>query len=216
MRTDKLENIRNYWDGYYKCRKAPSAPSTFAQFCKSNFIDNNHVILELGCGNARDSFYFAETNSVIGIDASAEVIEQNNSNKDSLGLNNVEFFSGFFGNDLDVGKFSNVDVIYSRFVLHAMTEELEDCVLDNSFGLLPMGGLFMAEFRTIHDPLKEQGTAISENEKITDHYRRFINLEAMKCKLMERGFNILFEIESSGLAAYKEDDPVVARIIAQK
>ena len=62
MNTVKLKDQIRYWDIYYKNNNVPLEPTSFAKYClplikkKSNF-------LELGCGNGRDSIFFARNNT---------------------------------------------------------------------------------------------------------------------------------------------------------
>lgn len=208
------DGIKEYWDGFYSKDQAPRTPSSFAEFCKQKYIEDDKTIFEIGCGNGRDTFYFAKTNSAIAIDASDTVIEKNKLHARQLGLENIEFVSGFFGETESVTN-KCVDYFYSRFVLHAMDEYFENSVIALASKMLISGGLFLAEFRTTKDPLSQQGVAIGQNERITDHYRRFIDAGTIVSKLGAAGFEILYSVESNGLAIYKDDDPVVARIIAR-
>ncbi|NOQ76560.1 MAG: adenylyl-sulfate kinase [Methylococcaceae bacterium] len=207
--------IKEYWDSYYSKSIAPSAPSSFAEFCKQKYMEDNKIIFELGCGNGRDSFFFSQTNSLFSIDASETAIGKNQQYADENNIVNIRFMSGFFG-DTELLINEKVDYFYSRFVLHAMDEEFESSVITLSSTMLNPDGLFFAEFRTIKDPLSKQGVSIGENERITDHYRRFIDASSIIAKLSEANFEILYSIESNGLAVYKEDDPVVARIVARR
>jgi bifunctional enzyme CysN/CysC len=208
------DSIKEYWDGYYAKSIAPSKSSTFANFCKKEYIEDNKLILEIGCGNGRDSFFFAKTNQLISIDASETAIQKNNEYADANDINNIDFKRGFFG-DTELIIDNHVDYIYSRFVLHAMDENFENSVITISSKMLKPGGLFLAEFRTIKDPLSKEGFSIEENEKITDHYRRFIDASTIISKLDQAGFEVLYSIESDGLAIYKDDNPVVARVVAR-
>ena len=61
-----------------------------------------------------------------------------------------------------------------------------------------------------------KGEVISSNERSEGHYRRFIDFNELKSRLIDAGFEIEESLESNGLAIYKDDDPVVIRIIAKK
>tara|TARA_B100001939_G_C16486912_1_gene423807 strand:- start:243 stop:470 length:228 start_codon:yes stop_codon:yes gene_type:complete len=74
----------------------------------------------------------------------------------------------------------------------------------------------MTEFRSDKDPLMKLGKKISENERYTDHYRRFVNFDKFKNKLNKQGFKIIYQIEKRGLSKVKNDNPVLCRIIFQK
>lgn len=62
----------------------------------------------------------------------------------------------------------------------------------------------------------KKGEALSETENFTTHYRRYMDLDRFIGKLENLGFEVLFKIEDKDLAVYKDDNPHVIRIIAQK
>lgn len=204
-----------YWDMYYQKRKAPINPSPFALFCKENYLNSHCHILEFGCGNGRDSFYFSKSHRVTAIDESGVVIETNKSRAVQEGLLSIDFLHGKFGSEIS-GLPNEVDAIYARFVIHAMPEDAETRALYESWRLLKNGGMLFLEFRTIHDPLIGKGKEVSSTERITDHYRRFIDFPIFCEKLTNIGFKITYSIEKQGLATYGNDDPIVGRVVAIK
>lgn len=205
----------NYWDSYYKKRTAPINPSSFALFCNENYLDKNSHVLEFGCGNGRDSFYFSKTHRVTAIDESRVVVESSRTRAIQEGILSLDFLHGEFGREIP-GLPNEVDAVYGRFVIHAMPEDSEARALRESWRLLRNGGKLFLEFRTIHDPLMAKGTQLGKNERITDHYRRFIDFKEFCAKLSGLGFNLEFAIEKQGLATHWSDDPVVGRIVATK
>ena len=62
----------------------------------------------------------------------------------------------------------------------------------------------------------EKGEKISESENVTTHYRRYLDFNETIEKLENRGLKIIYKLESQGLAKYKDDDPTLIRIVAQK
>lgn len=50
---------KKYWSEYYSTHQKPTGESTFAQFVESR-LDDNKTLIELGCGNGRDSVFFAK------------------------------------------------------------------------------------------------------------------------------------------------------------
>ena len=54
------------------------------------------------------------------------------------------------------------------------------------------------------------------NAYITDHYRRFIVPDEIRQKLESLGFSIQFFEEGQGFSIYKDDDPVLLRVMAKK
>ena len=50
---------KDYWDRYFSKKNGIETPSTFGHYV-SDLLKKGESILELGCGNGRDSFYFAK------------------------------------------------------------------------------------------------------------------------------------------------------------
>ena len=80
MKTKKYKN-RTYWNHFYKKFRFAS-PSNFAKFVfKKKYITKSDKLLEIGCGNGRDIFYFIKNGIYsYGLDKSSVAI-QNNLNK---------------------------------------------------------------------------------------------------------------------------------------
>lgn len=210
---------QTYWDAFYEKNTDLQEPSSFAVFCLINFLKDypNKSIIEFGCGNGRDSFYFALNNiSVIAIDCSTKAIETNNL---ALASNNIEeklqFYEGEFEDLIESFK-DQFSIVYSRFTMHAVNQQAENKIMNKAFEFLPTGGLFMLEFRTINDPLMKKGKAISDTERLTTHYRRFIDATEFVQKCAKIGFKLKYFIEQDNLSVYKEDNPVLARIVLTK
>ena len=204
---------RRYWTKYYKAHRENLQPSTFAQYCHKNYLVNSphKLLLELGCGNGRYSIYFIKNNlNVTGLDIAGEEIRY-------LKRKNLSSNLNFVCSDFTVyNKPNHFDYIYSRFTFHAITEDQENSTLQNSFINLKHGGIIFIEARSIKDEMFKASKKISSNEGETDHYRRFIVFDDFINKIKQSGFEIIESVEQSGLAAYKDDDPVVIRVIAKK
>jgi adenylylsulfate kinase-like enzyme/SAM-dependent methyltransferase len=208
-------SIVDYWNRYYAARLAPQEPTPFARFCKERFIEDGRYLFEIGCGNGRDALYFARTNPVYAIDASSEAIAQNERRAAEFGLTDMTFAVGFYGEFIP-RLARPPEYVYARFVLHAIDEVYQRSILAGAYATLAPGGLLLTEFRTVKDPLARQGMSIGVNERVTDHYRRFIDINALCEQLSRLGFEIVYSVESQGLAVHKEEDPVVGRVVARK
>jgi tellurite methyltransferase len=211
---------RKYWDKYYNSNtplESIKDPSTFARFCSEDFFSGEKLnIVDLGCGNGRDSVYFAQLgHNVYSIDQSLPA-HHNESCSDFGNLdNNLHFISGDFIN-YDYSNFKNVDVFYSRFTLHAIKANEEAIVLDSVFNNLSSNGIFAIEVRTINDPLFGVGDFISDTTFKTDHKRRFINPSDFIFDTLSRGFVLKYFIETNNLSIVGDDNPVLMRIVLQK
>lgn len=201
-----------HWRGYYAQQVAPLAPSPFAEFVQQQ-LPAGARLLEVGCGNGRDAAFFArQRHEVTAIDLSDAAIDACRARHEGLPVQFLHGalpeFSGRF-----VGGF---DVIYSRFVIHAMPlpEEIE--LLAAAARVLRPDGLFYLECRSINDPMARLGKVISPTERLHGHYRRFLVLDDLIDRLVGAGFKILEKVESAGLAVHGTEDPVVIRIKAQR
>lgn len=208
---------KKYWENFYSIVKIPDYPSSFAEFIQSNYkLNENRVLLELGCGNGRDIIYFAKKNPslrCIGIDQCTNVI---NHLSKVTNYKNLTFVASNF-TSLNNHK-EKIDYIYSRFTMHSIKEDEEDRLLLWLKRNTQQGGIFFVEARSTKDPIIQTGVKIDgeKNAYMFDHYRRFLEFDVFKDKLINVGFEILFSIESNNLAIYKDDNPFVIRIVARK
>lgn len=201
---------KSFWKEYYKKNPNPVEASSFASFC-IGFLCEGKSLIELGCGNGRDSLYFAENNiKVTAIDQIEEEIDYLNQ---KYGSDNIKFIARDFTN---LKKDTKFDYIYSRFTLHSITEDKEKKVFEWIESQLNKDGLFLLEVRSMNDPMFKQGRQISENENITTHYRRYLDFKKTVESLEKCGLTILYKLESRGLSVYKDDDPMLIRIVAKK
>jgi adenylylsulfate kinase-like enzyme/phospholipid N-methyltransferase len=203
----------SYWNKYYENRKATTEPSKFAAWVSERLTENRNI-LELGCGNGRDSLYFRKKGmNVTAVDASRKVIEQLKKENQE---DNIYFVCDDFVCTPTIfsGQF---DYVYSRFSLHAINEKQETEVIKNVFRVLKNGGRFFIETRGIHDELYGKGEKLAENTYFYEgHFRRFIEREKLVNKLKKEGFAIEYEAEERGFAPYGDADPLVIRIVAEK
>jgi len=221
--TDALQQTSQFWREFYAKHSLRHDPSPFAQWCLEYQLKPDSRLLELGCGNGRDSFTFLHHGlPVIAVDGCEVAIEDNLAHYNerapkaeggfyTLNFAELEKLEVLAGKQLQ-----QVNTIYTRFVLHAIPETLEDVLLAFAARILPTGGRMLHEFRTIRDPLMQKGEILSSNERLTDHYRRFLDPDAFRTKLAKTGWKEVFFVEAQGLATFGTDDPVVARIVVEK
>jgi tellurite methyltransferase len=197
---------KEYWKNYYANNFKPFMNSTFSEFCLSHLRDNE-TILDCGCGNGRDSIFFAKWNmNVLGIDQCSNIIEHLNSITD---FPNLRFKTCTFEN-LDMLK-CQFDHIYLRFVLHSIEEDLENLILDWVKANITKN--IFIETRSVDDYL---------NTRESDHFRRFTEINDILVKLIDHGFDIKYAEISRGFSKYKkefnvdynEEDPKLIRVVA--
>lgn len=192
-------NDNKYWNGFYE-KKRDLPPSLFASYSK-DFLKPEDVVLEIGCGNGRDSFYLKDyCKEVYAVDKSSVSIEElQKSKKDK-----VHFVC------CDVSDISNLptpSVVYARFFLHSITKEKE-VELFEWLSTLPNSTLLLIECRSEKD--------VEDRHHGSDHFRRLINYDNLLSDLASKGYVIEYSIESKGLSPYHEEDPFLIRVVGRK
>ena len=206
-----METSKEYWEKYYAQNREPAPPSKFAEFILP-FLQTDKLLIELGCGNAKDSIFFSQNGiNVLAIDQCKEELDFLTERfKDLPTLN---FLPGDMTN---LTNTPNPDYLYSRFTLHAIDLDGEKKVLKWAFDNLKSSGIFFIEVRSVNDDLYGVGTQLPDNAYFSDHYRRFEVIDELEQRLKDVGFNILYKQEAKGLAPFKERDPSIIRILAMK
>jgi len=202
-----------YWMNYYDKNKIPNEESSFARYIIEKLdkkLDKN--IIDVGCGNGRDSIFFAKNNiNTVGVDFCLDEIKFLNAKYKADNLN-------FQVMDMaNMGEFNfRIDYIYTRLSLHSINEKDEDSFLKWVYDSLINNGYLFLEARSDKDKMLTQGVKISNNENYTDHYRRYLNYEQTKNKLINLKFDIVESTESDNLSVVGDDNPYLIRIIACK
>ena len=191
---------KTYWREFYSRHKIGVEPSLFAKLVYKNYLlesincdtnkyaeSNAPSLLELGCGNGRDSLYFANNGiDTTAIDQVQEEVEFLNGyaktlqdSKQSPQTKNIpRFLCGDF-TQLDSFSFQRqFDCIYSRFTLHSVSKAQQDKTLADCLKYCKDGGILSVEVRGEKNSLCRKGKAV-ENETnafiYDNHYRRFLN-----------------------------------------
>ena len=205
---------KKYWKNYYKIKNAPLQASLFAQFVLENYIKEKNSLLELGCGNVRDSFLFIyHVVDVLAVDQCENEIsvlaEKNN-------IPNLKFMCADFTKLGEIGFFDNV---YSRFTLHSITEKEEDDVIKWTYEHIENNGKLLIETRGKKNEIYKLGDPVHGEPDAyiyEGHFRRFIDIDRLHKKLIKAGFEVVFKEEKSGFAPFGDTDYTFIRVIAVK
>ena len=197
-----MKTNTDYWDKFYSGVDLKlGIPSQFAAFVAMEYLEKVSTILDIGCGNGRDSVFFSSLDfEVIGIDASTKAVEQIKKNSTS----NAKFFVGNISDKnlrhLLKKNINSLDkkLIYSRFFLHAITNKLEEDLWSLVDSLTSKGDFMALEFRTEKDEKLTKSTP--------EHYRRFVSTEEVIKKTSNIGYVCDYQIEGFGYAKYKNDN----------
>lgn len=204
---------RDYWEQYYADRRKPFDPSPFARHVLERYIRTGDSLIDLGCGNGRDSVFFSTNGArVLAIDNCAEEIRflETNYGNDDLRFAN--------GDVTDLHGSERFDHIYSRFSLHAISRSGQDKLLAWAGRALEVGGHLLLEFRGKENELFGKGEAVVDEPDafIHDgHYRRFLDLQQTVGLLEGAGFEVIESHERRGFSPVHDEDETFARIIAK-
>ncbi len=184
-----MEN--NYWEKFYK-KKHTMKHTAFAndsiKIIKNIFAENNVSIIDVMAGNGRDTVYLnSQSNfSCTGVDGA---FESSFVKKESL--------------HKTLQKNCCYDVVYSRFGLHCISyREIEKLIQWTQ-------NIIAAEFR-----IKGDRAILYPDSK--GHKRNYIDLGKIISFFINNDFEIKIMSVGRGLAKYKNEDPLVARIYAQR
>lgn len=202
----------HYWDEYYAARSTMvrRLPSQFAVFVAGE-LEGRHRIIELGCGNGRDSMFFASYgHEVVAVDASQAAIDGCRALADTLGER-----ASFISSRIEDPALPSIvrgeagpRLVYARFFLHAITEDEERDLVTLAAAVTDPGDMLAVEYRTVRD---------SSGVKVTDdHYRRFVLPAAFEARALGNGFDVIYSVEGFGFAKHGQDDAYVARTLLRR
>ena len=210
----KYRERRRYWSRFYERGRRVTVPSAFAASVATELVEPC-CIVDIGCGDGRDSFFFASLgHQVLGLDAVGAVIESNKAFASGTLGDNVEFrgvdlsapgelTAAVRGHAKQAPPGTNV-IVYGRFFFHAVNDD-EEAVILKSLAALPSGACCYFEFRTTKDA--------SLTKRFPKHYRRFIDVATFVERAGEMGeLDCTYRVEGQGMAKYGDEDPFVGRV----
>jgi len=181
-----MDNNTEYWNNFYKSFKEDSSSSFAKWISTQNIITPDSKIIDIGCGNGRDTkFILSISSNIVGVDSAL--------------LESPDF--NFLQSNIEdiITKDCKYDIVYSRFFFHSIPQDVTYDILKWNNGIL------LAEFRVDGD----------EPILYPDHTRYLVNAEWFE-KVIYELYNVEFICVSKNLAVYKEENPIVMRVIARK
>lgn len=202
--NDKHENT-NYWDRFYETGGfQESKPSPFAEdvLLYETSISNcagMGTLIDLGAGNCRDSIFFSSKGfTVTAVDKSLPQIAP------ALGLTLKR-------EDFLKTPLSGYDIIYLRFVVHAISEEDLDQLIDK-LAKLPQKTRIYIETRSIEGIAEGEKAETFLKLSVGEAHFRMLYSQAYLRRKFDNLFNINKLEHAKGLAPYRHEDPVVIRL----
>jgi Methyltransferase domain len=208
----------NYWSNFYSHHNSIIRSSFCEYLLESDYAKS--VIIDIGSGDGRDSFAFAQSNRrVFGFDFSVVGVRHCQKRASELGLVDRARFclcdisdTAAFGPALQRALGSphikrEPATFYCRFLLHAVAEETEDAMLDTLMRVARPDDVFAAEFRVEQDePLPKVHAK---------HFRRYLDPQRFSHKLQRKhNFKVMLFQIGNGFSQYQGEDPILCRIVA--
>lgn len=178
-----------YWKEYYK-KKHSTWRSDFAKFVRGypELPGRGAWVLDLGCGNGRDSYYLSKKWTVIGVD---------NAVRPKMGGKiGVVFYRNNIARWLPADI---IDIVYCRFLFHAIERELCYRILDLSSGYICI------EVRSDKDYRYN-----------ICHKRLPWGKDELVGTLEGHGWEIMYVTEGRDMAKCGSENPIVIRVIGRK
>lgn len=195
---------KNYWDNFYKLGIAPKVESDFARFVldyieKNKFQDKK--LVDIACGNGRDTFFFLNNGlSSIGVDIS------------TLPDSHEQIF---IQNDIVTFDYKEYELMYMRFIVHALREEELDILIQQLLKSQKPFILFI-ETRSSKNITNEDRSETFFKSSIGEEHFRMLYSKEYLSKKFSKYFDIVFESEDSGFSVYKGEDPICIRFILRR
>lgn len=204
---------RDYWEEFYSAPRSKAVPtegSAFATWVEGR-LGPEILVVDVGCGNARDSLWFARRGrQVVGLDYAQSAVDKGR----QAGVDAAEF------DTLDLYDPEAVErtatelstrqplAVYARFLVHAVEAP-------GRYGLFNLakqsmceqGGELYMEFRT--------GKDAALPHHFGEHYRNYLDPQVVVDEVEQLGGAVVHREEGHGLAVYQGEDPHVSRIVVR-
>lgn len=186
MSTEK-KNREDFWAQYYAGKiqgdsELVELPSPFAVEVLAK-LDSGCSLLDIGCGNGRDSSYFASNNVVVVATDICEIAVDLTANR--LPKNGCK---AMVASAKDLPDDINVDYAYARFVLHALTEDEQSSLF--AWLKTHVKKKIFIETRSVNDPRCGKGMNVGFNAFVDTHYRRFMSPVDLQTAATEVGIRV--------------------------
>lgn len=192
---------KDYWDNFYKLNIAPKEESNFARFVLDYIVQNNQQdkkLIDIACGNGRDTFFFLKNKvESAGIDISVKPDEDEQI---------------FIKNDITTFDYEGYELMYLRFIVHALREEELDALIKRLLKNSRLSTLFIETRSSKGITDEEKSETFFKSSIGEEHFRMLYSKEYLVNKLSNY-FDIIFVEENTGFSVYKGDDPVCIRFI---
>ena len=172
-------NGTEYWDKLWTKQFHGPANNFALRAYKIIKAKNFSTLLDLGCGNGRDSIFFSRNGlKVTAIDFSSVAINKLKMDNPAIhwilgDIRNTEF------------KEKSFDVVFSHLSLQYFDDPTTNQILDNVYKILANNGLLFIKCKSVDDELYGQGEKVGEDMFWMEHLRHFFSKDYM-AKLLDK------------------------------
>jgi ubiquinone/menaquinone biosynthesis C-methylase UbiE len=169
-------------------------------------------VLELGCGEGNDSYYFASNgHPIVATDFSDVVVAKNQERwhrKDlTFAVQDISAPLQFEDNSFDV--------VYARLSLHYFNDETTQKVFKEISRVLRVGGLLCFMCKEVNDPIYGEGTRIEQDMFERDGHVRHFFSEAYARKLLVQSGLAVAHMETGKEQIYERQSAFI-KVFAKK
>ncbi len=173
---------KKLWEKNWENRRGLLSASNFA-IRSHKFIEKKHrKLLDLGCGNGRDSFYFAQKGlQVTAVDWSKNCLDQlfELSKKKNVKIKVVHQSIP----QLKI-KQNSIDVVYAHLSLHYFDNKTTKNIFNKIYRALRKNGLFFLKCKSTEDELYGKGRKLEDNMYVfKNHIRHFFDKDYTRTQL---------------------------------
>mmetsp|Transcript_25956 Transcript_25956/g.36775 ORF Transcript_25956/g.36775 Transcript_25956/m.36775 type:complete len:444 (-) Transcript_25956:87-1418(-) len=225
---DKRNKNRTFWKQFYSNPQKTNeiaVPSSFAKYVWQTYLQTHNTnevafkIMDLGCGNCRDSkFFTSKGNVVFAVDCNGTLQWEPDANP--LWKKDCQLFS------TDALRFVKthpmetlVDCVYMRWFLHAVPFETSAEIFENAAHHLKPNGILCVEVRSSNDQnLLAASTAQTDGSHFTTHKRWLFSLTMCSTLASKSGLEVLElqEGQFSRMADAETPEPVLIRMVCRR
>lgn len=203
----------DYWKKFYKTNIDFSEnQSTFCDFVLKYLKDypNYKNIIDIGCGNGRDSLYFLKNGfHVTGIDLCKEVCEYIKSKHKITIIND----------SIITYNYKNYDIYYLRFILHALIYNDILKLINNLSKQINENSLIFIETRSVSGTVfdNKNYSECTFKSGIGDLHNRTLLSQKHLLELFAK-YDIYpeYNIDTNNLSIFKNENPYLIRLVLRK
>ncbi len=205
---------RRYWDKLYEGGygyRISREPTPFAHWVLPQ-LDAGATLLDVGCGNGRDTFFFAANGvRTMGLDYSRGTMarcttraEKEKAEVEFRVVNLSDLRDVLVQGSLLSREQPKPRVIYGRFLLHALDDDGRRSFWRFADMLLRGGGTAYLEFRTDRDARRAH--------HFEPHFCSYLPPAVVQAEIEAAGGRVVEQAEGTGLSPYDGEDPYLCRM----